>query len=273
MFGSTSPARYSSPLVTPPPVEATPIAPPVVAPPVVGDSMEPDNGDAAPSLWARAEQAIEFGLFCLLLGLAVGCSVLFFHNRSQSDQLASLKFAATSTLPDASSDSVPVTPVFLPAIQEPSQVDELQIAAIRDTDFSANVAGGKEWLLDARGEIAELSGALKDSLNTVTRLVSVTSQNVTANEVAVNIPQTTATCPDGTCPVPEPSGPSSKPEVAPPTLIAPNPVFVNPRPANRLGTQLDWAMTPADAYRSAEQDQKLVFMIHVSGNFEIPGFT
>ena len=40
-----------------------------------------------------------------------------------------------------------------------------------------------------------------------------------------------------------------------------------------LGTVLDWAETPAEAYREATESEKLVFLIHVSGNFEIPGFT
>jgi hypothetical protein len=39
------------------------------------------------------------------------------------------------------------------------------------------------------------------------------------------------------------------------------------------GTALKWADTPADAYRLAGEQNKLVFLIHVSGNFEIPGFT
>jgi hypothetical protein len=39
------------------------------------------------------------------------------------------------------------------------------------------------------------------------------------------------------------------------------------------GTVLKWAETPADAYRMAKEQDKLVFLIHVSGNFEIPGFT
>jgi hypothetical protein len=39
------------------------------------------------------------------------------------------------------------------------------------------------------------------------------------------------------------------------------------------GTVLAWSDTPSDAYRMADAQDKLVFMIHVSGNFEIPGFT
>jgi hypothetical protein len=40
-----------------------------------------------------------------------------------------------------------------------------------------------------------------------------------------------------------------------------------------LETALQWAPSPADAARLAKEQQKLVFLIHVSGNFEIPEFT
>ncbi|MDE0866282.1 MAG: hypothetical protein OSA98_21070 [Rubripirellula sp.] len=39
------------------------------------------------------------------------------------------------------------------------------------------------------------------------------------------------------------------------------------------GTTIQWAASPADAYQRAEDENKLVFMMHVSGNFKIPGFT
>ncbi len=44
--------------------------------------------------------------------------------------------------------------------------------------------------------------------------------------------------------------------------------------ANRsLDTALTWAKSPAEAADKASRDGKLVFLIHVSGNFEDPGFT
>jgi hypothetical protein len=44
--------------------------------------------------------------------------------------------------------------------------------------------------------------------------------------------------------------------------------------ANRsLNTALTWANSPAEAAQHARRDGKLVFLIHVSGNFEDPGFT
>jgi hypothetical protein len=40
-----------------------------------------------------------------------------------------------------------------------------------------------------------------------------------------------------------------------------------------LGTALTWAKSPAEAAGRAGREGKLVFLIHVSGNFEDPGFT
>jgi hypothetical protein len=40
-----------------------------------------------------------------------------------------------------------------------------------------------------------------------------------------------------------------------------------------LNTALTWAKSPEEAAEQARRDGKLVFLIHVSGNFEDPGFT
>jgi hypothetical protein len=40
-----------------------------------------------------------------------------------------------------------------------------------------------------------------------------------------------------------------------------------------LNTALTWAKSPKEAGEQAKRDHKLVFLIHVSGNFENPGFT
>jgi len=39
------------------------------------------------------------------------------------------------------------------------------------------------------------------------------------------------------------------------------------------GTALEWVESPELAYVQAREQNKLVFLIHISGNFEIPGFT
>jgi len=41
----------------------------------------------------------------------------------------------------------------------------------------------------------------------------------------------------------------------------------------KLSTALTWAESVQDASQQAEEEEKLVFLIHVSGNFEMPGFT
>ena len=40
-----------------------------------------------------------------------------------------------------------------------------------------------------------------------------------------------------------------------------------------VAIQTDFSGEPADAYRAAVEQDKLVFLIHISGNFKIPGFT
>jgi hypothetical protein len=41
----------------------------------------------------------------------------------------------------------------------------------------------------------------------------------------------------------------------------------------KLNTALTWAESVQEANEQAEEKEKLVFLIHVSGNFEMPGFT
>jgi hypothetical protein len=49
-----------------------------------------------------------------------------------------------------------------------------------------------------------------------------------------------------------------------------------PKPAESCGdygTSVDFFKTPSDAATQAKKDQKLVMVLHVSGNFENPDFT
>lgn len=43
--------------------------------------------------------------------------------------------------------------------------------------------------------------------------------------------------------------------------------------ARSLGTAMTWARSPAEASTQAQESHKLVMLLHVSGNFENPGFT
>jgi hypothetical protein len=40
-----------------------------------------------------------------------------------------------------------------------------------------------------------------------------------------------------------------------------------------FGTHVEFLDTPTDAARQAKKEEKLVFVLHVSGNFEDPRFT
>ena len=44
-------------------------------------------------------------------------------------------------------------------------------------------------------------------------------------------------------------------------------------PSGSCGTSIDFFDTPKEAAKQAEKDGKLVFVLHVSGNFEDPRFT
>ena len=41
----------------------------------------------------------------------------------------------------------------------------------------------------------------------------------------------------------------------------------------KYGTTIEWEGSPAQAARRAEKEEKLVFVLHVSGYFEDPKFT
>jgi hypothetical protein len=43
--------------------------------------------------------------------------------------------------------------------------------------------------------------------------------------------------------------------------------------SHKCGTTIDFLDTPSEAARKAKKEEKLVFVLHVSGNFEDPRFT
>ena len=91
---------------------------------------------------------------------------------------------------------------------------------------------------------------------------------VPAVEVAVNLP------------APAPAAPTSAPESpaeeeAPPPPVAPAaPAQAEPRPTGQTyGTSVTFLASPEEAMRVAQREHKLVFVLHVSGNFEESCFT
>jgi hypothetical protein len=56
-------------------------------------------------------------------------------------------------------------------------------------------------------------------------------------------------------------------------IIREGPVVTVCCPAQKLGTTIDFCSTPVDAAALAAEQHKLVFLLHISGNFEDCGFT
>ena len=79
-----------------------------------------------------------------------------------------------------------------------------------------------------------------------------------------------------------PAAPASKPRKRPPgnlALAADAAENLPATPPNKLvkdrhlGTQLTWAASPEAAALEAQREGKLLFLLHLSGNFELPEFT
>jgi hypothetical protein len=64
---------------------------------------------------------------------------------------------------------------------------------------------------------------------------------------------------------------------APPAPVKPAPVKPPAKDKGEtcgaFGTSVDFVDTPSEAARLAKKEEKLVFVLHVSGNFEDPRFT
>jgi hypothetical protein len=68
----------------------------------------------------------------------------------------------------------------------------------------------------------------------------------------------------------QPAGPVAKPAIKP----APKPVAKDTGAAcGDYGTSIEFEESPKDAAARAKKEEKLVFVLHVSGNFEDPRFT
>jgi hypothetical protein len=61
-------------------------------------------------------------------------------------------------------------------------------------------------------------------------------------------------------------GPQSPPAVVP---VVPE----KAETCGSFGTSVEFAESPSEAAKQAKKEQKLVFVLHVSGNFEDPRFT
>jgi hypothetical protein len=265
-----------------------PVAPPVVAPPLADEVLPPAavpvSREITQPFFSRVVRDIKIGGVCLLCGWVAGqTGLLDRHLQTSISQNAGVVPAAASVgevatpMGDTPSDnqvdpsdeigsSARVTSQVVQAghsdaLAQPrdSSADELIEVPVETSMESEQQGASIEDSLIAQSSSAEsLPAEIEDSsrsagpslppmidtpseLPTIASLVALTSPSLpspSSNAVAK--------CEDGTCPTTS---------------------------MESHGTVLAWADTPSDAYRMADAQDKLVFMIHVSGNFEIPGFT
>jgi hypothetical protein len=266
-----------------PPISKAPEAPPIVAPPVVGppraDETKISQGAAISdgpsplsSLLHRVVRDIKLGGVCLIIGLVVGQSSWLDRDRARTSTPL-----VRSMLPEPSPAQAVSTEPELSAVAGSWQARNDQTLDLSDDAYtSVEVESAAEVELPQRNvdketEPMALATSPMDSDDTPETLAAgavgsdehktkVLKQSpvqparanidgppsielLTAFDLAT--PATGPQCEDGTC----------------------------QQNMESHGTVLKWAETPADAYRMAKEQDKLVFLIHVSGNFEIPGFT
>jgi hypothetical protein len=89
-------------------------------------------------------------------------------------------------------------------------------------------------------------------------------------------PAAAGSAPEEMPPIPEvhASAPPIPPEVTgPPTPVLAETALDLPTGCHRYRTAVNFYDSLAEATRNARTDNKLVFVLHVAGNFEEPGFT
>lgn len=242
---------------------AFPPAPPLLPPPIPPPVVPPRVGnERTSSLWRWNDRLawVAGGLALFLLGIATGRII---GPNTASDANAVEPIAAVSTaLPPSEASGVvstesaaceaevnPPELIFFPEPAEPTAIPE-----------------------DAQSAIA--------ASTTLTSEPPATASNPqppgqTATAITSNI-ETAIT--ESTSPVTKPPQSSPVSLEGKVTTIKPLAVTQVCETAEKykdrkLSTALTWAESVDEAAQQAEQDEKLVFLIHVSGNFEMPGFT
>ena len=259
--------------------------PPVVAPPVVSPLRSTQNVEPIDDIQGSAPgglSGIAFGCVGVLIGLGLG--FFAWHQSEPPTQLASTTAQHAPAKPQPPEPPTPVsqmqtqTAELQPANNE--LASEIQfVASTTATEYVEEIpeqaeAGSQQSLdhqpiatvythedvdpfaIHASPEPLLVSSVVSPVVSQPKETTLVSAALPKAMPVAGSSPLKTladisaagnsTTCADGTCPT---------------SNLA------------SLDTTLQWTDTPADAYKLAKEQNKLVFLIHVSGNFKIPGFT
>ncbi len=292
-------------------VVAPPVVPPPIVSPLSAEQAPPVAEQAPPEIATsscfpgRCLRDLMIGGSCLLLGLLINpFAVLQGGQRSRqpanasdftADRPAEVAFRPEQISVHAQSPATIVDlAVEIPAADQPQSLNaksspavaKLDAAELDDdeVDFQVRYVPATSFAEQAAVTAAPPNGSdlLDDIPNTLpaekassVTLASTTKppadQQVGIEPTAIAPSASEAAKPNepDTCRLAE----TELSPPAPPCVDGTCQLTTTPTTTESLGTQLRWTDTPADAYRLAKEQHKLVFLIHVSGNFEIPGFT
>jgi hypothetical protein len=249
------PDSLSAESAFPPP---PPLLPPPVPPPVASPGVS-DEGGRSTSLWRWNDRLaiVVGGLTLFLLGIVTG---RVFGPDTASDQGGNLITAVSTTSPSVvATDSAPYTEEVNPPesivctqAAEPIATPDIVTLAAETT---AVVASEPAPTVSTPQPLEQSAAA--DAPNPETE-PATTATTTIAPEA---IPQTSLVSLEGKVPTIKPL-PSTQ-------VCAAEKKFKD----RKLSTALTWAESVQEASQQAEEEQKLIFLIHVSGNFEMPGFT
>ena len=248
------PDSLSAETAFPPP---PPLLPPPVPPPVASPSVS-DEGEQS-SLWRWNDRLalVVGGLTLFLLGIVTG---RVFSPDTSSDHGGNLITAVSMAAPNViATDSAPYTEEVNP----PESIVCTQSAEpIASPD---NVTPAAETPAVVASEpIPTVSTPQSFEQSPASHTPDPETEQATAATTTAApeaIPQTSPVSLEGKVPTIKPL-PSTQ-------VCAAEKKFKD----RKLSTALTWTESVQEASQQAEEEQKLLFLIHVSGNFEMPGFT
>lgn len=273
-------------------------------PPVVPPPLPEHSGHEPPPLPrqlppTRFVSTVMFGSFCLSVGILIGLIGGVIQNPSWIAQISihSTEPMLARVAEDVTSVSMeehsPVqdvrlsTPTFVPepavslasetteirddVVEDSSNIDQFLTSSIEVPRRTQNV----QVIAAQPRTVANLDEAVPQMEAEFLEPIESHEPMLAQSESASSMVCETGTCQTESFET-EPSAfdqivMASKPDQRDPISGTEEVVVTNS--SRTLGTVLNWSETPADAYKTATTERKLVFLIHVSGNFEIPGFT
>jgi hypothetical protein len=237
-----------------------PLLPPPVPPPVV-NSAGPAEEKSCLWRWNERLALVVGGLTLLLLGVISG-RVLRPDAPSGNGEVESVAAVASHT----SESQISANATDGPAVEIVSEVEVNPPELVFGPSAVPPAATLAETNEPASVPLAE--HAPQQELQP--QLAGSTSEEAKEPDEAVPLPATPVTSP-----VSLESSVSLEGKV--PTIKVPATTQVcgleKKSSDRKLNTALTWAKSVSEANERAEEEEKLVFLIHVSGNFEMPGFT